>query len=236
LILKQYNDRDHRDIDLKAEQLQEVLEGTDDTPLVLTIEDSLDLHTFQPGEVQGLLDDYLEAVSAKGFREVSIIHGKGQGILRRRVRGILGAHPKVAGFRDAEPGRGGWGATVVDVTPIGPADASPTHEPSAPIADGQPPTTINDLSASADGPVGLHQLSGLHLLIALALGMSIGALLHQVLVNLGADPVPAFIFVYGLGAGYFLIRKAAGLLQVTRRAAWAALALGALWLALHLIR
>jgi hypothetical protein len=48
--------------------------------------------------------------------------------------------------------------------------------------------------------------------------------------------MPALIFPYGLGAGYFLIRKAAALLQVVRRAVWTGLALGGLWLALHLIR
>ena len=229
------DDRDYKDIDPKEEQAEEVLEGANDTPLVLAMEDSLDLHTFQPGEVRELLDDYLEAAFTKGFREVLIIHGKGQGVLRRRVRGILGAHPKVADFRDAEPGRGGWGATVVDLTAMGSADTHPPREPSAPAAEGHAPTTVNELSAVPEESVGLHQLSGQQLVIALIMGMNIGTLLHQVLVNLGADPTPALILPYGLGAGYLLIRKAAGLLQVVRRAVWAALALGGLWLASQLI-
>jgi DNA-nicking Smr family endonuclease len=80
--------------------------------VVVPIEDSLDLHTFQPREVKDLLDDYLEAARAKGFREVAIIHGKGSGMLRRRVHSILARHPLVASFREADPDRGGWGATV----------------------------------------------------------------------------------------------------------------------------
>ena len=220
------NDIDHKDTDPESEQPAEALEVSDNNPLLLAIEDSLDLHTFRPGEVKELLNDYLDAASAKGFREVLIIHGKGQGILRRRVRGILGGHPKVAGVRDAEPGRGGWGAVVVDLALPGSADATP---------DRHAPTTVNGLSPEAEGPVGLHQLAGLQVLIAIPLGLSIGGLLHQVLVNLGADPVPVLILPYGLGAGYFLIRKATGLRQVVRRAVWAILALAGLWLALHLI-
>ena len=80
--------------------------------VVLPIEDSLDLHTFQPREVKELLDDYLEAACEKGFREVLIIHGKGQGVLRERVHAILKKHPRVLSLRQADASRGGWGATV----------------------------------------------------------------------------------------------------------------------------
>ena len=80
--------------------------------MVLPIEDSLDLHTFQPREVKELLDDYLEAACEKGFREVLIIHGKGQGVLRRRVQTILKKHPRVLSLHQADESGGGWGATV----------------------------------------------------------------------------------------------------------------------------
>ena len=36
-------------------------------PVEIPIEDSLDLHTFQPREVKDLLDDYLEAGARKGI-------------------------------------------------------------------------------------------------------------------------------------------------------------------------
>jgi DNA-nicking Smr family endonuclease len=89
---------------MPTEELQNVI--------VLPIEDSLDLHTFRPREVKELLNDYLEAAHEKGFREVVIIHGKGQGILRQRVCAILERHPLVLSFRQADAGSGGWGATV----------------------------------------------------------------------------------------------------------------------------
>jgi DNA-nicking Smr family endonuclease len=76
------------------------------------IEDSIDLHTFRPSEVKDLLNDYLEAASEKGFREVRIIHGKGSGVLRRTVHAVLERHPLVISFREAGHGAGGWGATV----------------------------------------------------------------------------------------------------------------------------
>ena len=79
---------------------------------VLPIEDSLDLHAFQPREVKELLEDYLEAACEKGFREVLIIHGKGEGVLRQRVQAILKKHPRVLSLRQADASGGGRGATV----------------------------------------------------------------------------------------------------------------------------
>lgn len=85
----------------------------EEEPITVPIEDSLDLHTFRPGEVKGLLDDYLTAAAEKGFREVRIIHGKGTGQLKHRVQTILERHPLVSSLKQAEGSRGGWGATVV---------------------------------------------------------------------------------------------------------------------------
>jgi len=85
--------------------------NTDD-PIEFPIEDSIDLHTFRPGEVKDLLNDYLEAALEKGFGEVRIIHGKGTGVLAEIVRSFLKKHPLVVSFRQADPGSGGWGATI----------------------------------------------------------------------------------------------------------------------------
>lgn len=82
-------------------------------PIVVPIEDVLDLHTFHPRELPDLLDDYLEACAAKGFAQVRIVHGKGHGVLKRRVRSLLERHPRVAACGDAPPEAGGWGATLV---------------------------------------------------------------------------------------------------------------------------
>ncbi len=84
-------------------------------PIQLPIEDVLDLHTFLPKEVPDLLDDYLEACVAKGFSSVRIIHGKGQGVLKERVKKHLKNHSLVRSFKTAPPEAGGWGATLVEL-------------------------------------------------------------------------------------------------------------------------
>ncbi|MFQ5791957.1 MAG: Smr/MutS family protein [Acidobacteriota bacterium] len=84
-----------------------------DEPVEIPIEDHLDLHAFQPKEVLSVVAEYLEQARLRGFPEVRLIHGRGQGIQRRLVQGLLARHPDVATFRDAPPERGGLGATVV---------------------------------------------------------------------------------------------------------------------------
>ena len=86
-------------------------------PVVLPITDVLDLHTFHPRDVPLLLDDYFDECRAHGIVAVRLIHGKGSGVLKRRVHAILSRHPLVADFRDAPLGAGGWGATLVSLHP-----------------------------------------------------------------------------------------------------------------------
>jgi DNA-nicking Smr family endonuclease len=64
------------------------------------IEDSIDLHTFQPKEVHIVVEEYLYQAVQKGFREVRIIHGRGIGVQRQIVHSLLAKHPDVISFRD----------------------------------------------------------------------------------------------------------------------------------------
>jgi DNA-nicking Smr family endonuclease len=82
-------------------------------PVRIPIEDVLDLHTYSPKEIPNLLHDYLEECGKTGIQSIRIIHGKGAGILKERVRSVLKKMPLVASFKDAPPEAGGWGATVV---------------------------------------------------------------------------------------------------------------------------
>ncbi len=85
----------------------------EDEPVRIPIEDFLDLHAFAPRDVRSVVEEYLEAAHARGFREVRLIHGRGIGVQRVSVQSLLGRHPLVAGFADAPPERGGRGATLV---------------------------------------------------------------------------------------------------------------------------
>jgi DNA mismatch repair protein MutS2 len=74
-------------------------------------------------DVRGLrADEALEKVSLfiddalmVGAREVKILHGKGNGILRQLIREYLGSIALVSGFRDEHVEYGGSGITVVEL-------------------------------------------------------------------------------------------------------------------------
>ncbi len=89
----------------------------EDAPVVLPIEDSLDLHSFAPRDIPDVVREYLAACVQQGLAEVRLIHGRGTGTQRSVVRSVLAAHPLVVEFADAPPERGGWGATVVRLRP-----------------------------------------------------------------------------------------------------------------------
>ena len=81
-------------------------------PVILPIEDSLDLHAFTPREASSVVEEYLEQAVARGFGEVRLIHGRGTGVQRTIVQKLLAGHPLVLRFFDAPAERGGWGATI----------------------------------------------------------------------------------------------------------------------------
>jgi DNA-nicking Smr family endonuclease len=86
-------------------------------PIVIPIDGTLDLHTFQPEEVKFLVPEYLTECRDKNILQVRIVHGKGTGTLRRTVHAILERLDCVAGFRLADESRGSWGATLVTLRP-----------------------------------------------------------------------------------------------------------------------
>lgn len=88
-----------------------------DAPVELPIDGVLDLHGFRPKEVKELVPEYLAECRARGVLEVRIIHGKGDGTLRRIVHAALERLDFVKGYALAGHGGGGWGATRVDLLP-----------------------------------------------------------------------------------------------------------------------
>jgi DNA-nicking Smr family endonuclease len=85
----------------------------EDAPVEIPITDTLDLHPFQPKEIRDVAREYLLEARALGFRQVRLIHGRGIGVQRERIRSLLGELDFVEAFQDADGSGGGWGATVV---------------------------------------------------------------------------------------------------------------------------
>jgi dsDNA-specific endonuclease/ATPase MutS2 len=82
-------------------------------PVAIPITDTLDLHPFRPGEVADVAREYLIEAHAQGFTQVRLIHGRGIGVQRERIRSLLRELDFVLDFEDADPSGGGWGSTVV---------------------------------------------------------------------------------------------------------------------------
>ena len=87
-------------------------------PVALEITDVFDLHTIAPRDVERAVHEYLAEAQRAGFRSVRIIHGKGRGVQRRLVHGILARTPFIREWTDAPPQSGGWGATVAHLTSV----------------------------------------------------------------------------------------------------------------------
>lgn len=95
-------------------------EADEPEPIVVEITDTFDLHDFHPREIPEIVDAYVEAAQEKGILEVRIVHGRGKGVQRARVQSLLAHNPRVASLEDAPGDRGGWGATLARLHPLGP--------------------------------------------------------------------------------------------------------------------
>ncbi len=86
-----------------------------DEPVRIPIGDVFDLHSVAARDVKGVVEAYLEEAHRMGFRALRIIHGRGIGVQREMVRGVLARTEFVESFRDAPAEAGGWGATIVNL-------------------------------------------------------------------------------------------------------------------------
>jgi DNA-nicking Smr family endonuclease len=76
----------------------------------LPIEAEIDLHAFQPRDIPSVVEEYINAASEAGLREVRLVHGRGKGIQRGIVQSALETHALVVEFWD-DP-RSSLGATI----------------------------------------------------------------------------------------------------------------------------
>ena len=75
----------------------------------------IDLRGKYGDEALPELDSYLAAAVESNLGQVTVIHGKGTGALRVKVREFLDTHPLVKGYHDGGPKNDDFGSTVVEL-------------------------------------------------------------------------------------------------------------------------
>jgi chaperonin GroEL len=75
----------------------------------------LDIRGLRVDEASEKLERYIDDAILLHLREVSIIHGKGNGVLRSITRDLLSKNKQVINFHDDDPLLGGSGKTIVQL-------------------------------------------------------------------------------------------------------------------------
>ena len=81
----------------------------DDRPVEYPIDGTLDLHLFAPEDTKEVVEEYIRVCLQKKILGLRIVHGKGIGVKREIVHGVLKNHPNVLSYRhEGDPaGHGG---------------------------------------------------------------------------------------------------------------------------------
>jgi DNA mismatch repair protein MutS2 len=72
----------------------------------------IDLRHLRAEEAIRELERFLDDAVLAGLDNIRIVHGKGEGILRKATQDFLRHYPSVGAFRDGEPAEGGQGVTI----------------------------------------------------------------------------------------------------------------------------
>ncbi|MDH4071380.1 MAG: Smr/MutS family protein, partial [Ignavibacteria bacterium] len=67
-------------------------------------------------EAVDAVDRLLDSAILAGLHRVDVIHGKGTGVLRKRISEFLSGDKRVKSFRLGEWNEGGGGATIVELS------------------------------------------------------------------------------------------------------------------------
>jgi len=103
-----------------VDEQQEVTDGIRNARVksvkIGTVSLELDIRGCNIEEARERIDKYIDDAVVAGLHEVSIIHGKGTGALRKGVHDFLSGHPHVKSFRLGKYGEGESGVTVVTLS------------------------------------------------------------------------------------------------------------------------
>ena len=80
-----------------------------------SVESRLDLRGLDAEEAIYRTDKYLDEAYLSNLGEVTIVHGKGTGVLRKAITNMLKKHPHVKNHRLGVYGEGGDGVTIVEI-------------------------------------------------------------------------------------------------------------------------
>jgi DNA mismatch repair protein MutS2 len=89
--------------------------GIDMNEKMMNFNFNLDIRGKRGEEAIGLLDEFINNALVLDFKELRVVHGKGDGILRQLVRNFLRQYPQIGAMKDEHADRGGAGVTVVTV-------------------------------------------------------------------------------------------------------------------------
>jgi len=80
-----------------------------------SVESRVDLRGLDAEEACYKTDKYLDDAYMANLGEVTVVHGKGTGILRKAINDMLKRHPHVKSYRLGAYGEGGEGVTMVEL-------------------------------------------------------------------------------------------------------------------------
>jgi DNA mismatch repair protein MutS2 len=78
-----------------------------------TFKQTLDIRGFRRDEAISTFETYLDEAMLLGMSNLTILHGKGNGVLQKAIWDQLKVYPKVKSYKYAHPDRGGAGITEV---------------------------------------------------------------------------------------------------------------------------
>ena len=78
-----------------------------------TFKQTLDIRGFRRDEAISTFETYLDEAMLLGMANLTILHGKGNGVLQKAIWDQLKTYPKVKSYKYAHPDRGGAGITEV---------------------------------------------------------------------------------------------------------------------------